>query len=74
MEFPQKTRELSYDPATPFLGIYPDKTIIQKDTCIPTFTEHYSQLPRHGNNLNVHQQKDRLRRLGTYIHWNCTQP
>ena len=27
--------ELPYDPAIPFLGIYPDKTVIQKDTCIP---------------------------------------
>ena len=27
--------ELPYDP---LLGIYPDKTIIQKDTCIPMFT------------------------------------
>ena len=25
--------ELSYDPAISLLGIYPDKTIIQKDTC-----------------------------------------
>ena len=25
------------DPATPHLGIYPDKTIIQKDTCTPVF-------------------------------------
>ena len=30
--------ELSYDPAIPLLGIYPDKTIIQKDTCTPMFT------------------------------------
>ena len=29
--------ELPYDPAIPLLGIYPDKTIIQKDTC-PVFT------------------------------------
>ena len=29
--------ELPYDPATPFLGIYPEKTIIQKDTCTPMF-------------------------------------
>ena len=28
--------QLLYDPAIPFLGIYPDKTIIQKDTCTPT--------------------------------------
>ena len=25
--------ELPYDPAIPLLGIYPDKTIFQKDTC-----------------------------------------
>ena len=29
--------ELPYDPAIPLLGIYPDKTIIQKHTCTPTF-------------------------------------
>ena len=27
--------ELPYDPATPLLGIYPEKTLIQKDTCTP---------------------------------------
>ena len=30
--------ELSRDPAIPLPGIYLDKTIIQKDTCIPMFT------------------------------------
>ena len=29
--------ELPYDPATPLTGIYPEKTIIQKDTCTPMF-------------------------------------
>ena len=29
--------ELPYDPAIPLLGIYPDKTVIQKDTCTPMF-------------------------------------
>ena len=27
--------KLLYDPAIPLLGIYPEKTLIQKDTCIP---------------------------------------
>ena len=27
-----------YDPAIPFLGIYPEETITEKDTCIPLFT------------------------------------
>ena len=30
--------ELSYDPAIPLLGICPDKTFIQKDTCTLIFT------------------------------------
>ena len=29
--------ELPYDPAIPLPGIYPDKTIIRKDTCTPMF-------------------------------------
>ena len=29
--------ELPYDPAVPLLGIHPEKTIIQKDTCTPMF-------------------------------------
>ena len=30
--------ELLYEPAIALLGIYPEKTIIQKDTCTPMFT------------------------------------
>ena len=42
MEVLQKTKnrttiELPYDPKTPLLGIYPDKSIIQKDTCNTMF-------------------------------------
>ena len=29
--------ELPYDPAIPLLGIYPEKTIIQKETCTTMF-------------------------------------
>ena len=38
MEVPQKLKtELPYYPATPFLDIYLEKTMTQKDTCIPAF-------------------------------------
>ena len=30
--------EIPYNPAIPLLGIYTEKTIIQKDTCTPMFT------------------------------------
>ena len=29
--------ELAYDTAIPLLGIYPEKNIVQKDACTPTF-------------------------------------
>ena len=39
VEVPQKLKiELPYDPAIPLLGIYPEKTIIQKDTYTSVFT------------------------------------
>ena len=31
--------ELPYDPAIPLLGIYPEKAIIQKESCTKMFTE-----------------------------------
>ena len=31
--------ELPYDPVIPLLGIYPEKTIILKDTCTPMLIE-----------------------------------
>ena len=35
--FRKLNREIPYDSAVPLLGIYPDKTIIQKDTRTPMF-------------------------------------
>ena len=46
--------ELPYDPAIPLLGIYPEKTIIQKDTCTPMFIAALFTMPGHGSNLNAH--------------------
>ena len=34
--------ELPYYLAIPLLGIYPDKAIAQKDTCIPMFIVHFT--------------------------------
>ena len=46
--------ERTYDPTISFLGIYPDKIVIQKDTCISMFIAALFAKPRHGINLNVH--------------------
>ena len=37
MFFKELKIELLYDPAIPLLGIYPEKAVIQKDTCTPMF-------------------------------------
>ena len=40
MEIPYKLGiKPPYDPAIPFLGIYPEETKIERDTCIPLFIE-----------------------------------
>ena len=38
--------ELPYDPAIPLLGIYPEKTIIQKKSCSTMFIEALSTVAR----------------------------
>ena len=38
--------ELPYDPAIPLLGIYPEKTIIKKDTCTPVFIATLSSIAK----------------------------
>ena len=38
MKIPLKTRnKTTTDPAIPLLGIYPEETRVEKDTCIPLF-------------------------------------
>ena len=38
--------ELSYDPAIPLLGIYPDQTFLEKDTCTRMFIATLFTIPR----------------------------
>ena len=42
--------ELPYDPAIPLLGIYPEKTKIQKDTCTTMFISALFTIAGHGSN------------------------
>ena len=45
-----------YEPAIPLLGIYPEETKIERDTCIPLFFAALFTIARHGSNLDVHRQ------------------
>ena len=60
---------LPYDPPIPLLGIYPEKTIILKDTCTVHCSIIYSI---HESNLDVHQQMNGYRSCGTYVQWNVS--
>jgi len=63
---------LPYNPKIPLLGVYLEKTLIQKDTCTPILTA--ALFTRHGNNLNVHQQINKERRCGIYTQQTTTEP
>ena len=49
--------ELLYDPAVPLLGIYPEETIIEKDTYTPVFTAALLTIVL-GGNLDVYRQRN----------------
>ena len=38
--------DLPYDPAIPLLGIYPEETKIEKDTCTPVFIAEFFTIAR----------------------------
>ena len=54
--------ELPCDLAIPLLGMYLEKTLTRKDICNPMFIAALLQLPGHGNNPSVHQQRTGLRK------------
>ena len=47
--------KLPYDPEIPLWGIYPEKTIIRKDTCTPGFIAALFAVVKIWKQLNVHQ-------------------
>ena len=60
--------ELPYDPAIPFLGIYPEKTIIQKDTCTPMFIEALFTIARSWKQPKCPSTDEWIEKCGTCIH------
>ena len=46
----------SYDPATPLLGIYPEETKIEKDTCISLFIVVLFTIATTWNKLDIYLQ------------------
>ena len=48
--------ELPCDTIIPLLGIYPEKAVIQKHTCIPMFIAALFTAAKDGSDLNVYRQ------------------
>ena len=62
-----------YDPAIPLLGIYPEETKIEKDTCIPLFIAALFTIARTWKQPRCPLTDEWKKKFGTYIQWNITQ-
>ena len=66
--------ELPHDPAIPLLGIYPDKTFLEKDTCTHMFSAALFTIAKTWKQPKCPPTDDGLGRCGIYTQWNTTQP
>ena len=63
--------ELSYDPAIPLLGIYPEETKIEKDICIPLFIEALFTIARTWKQNRCPLTDEWMKKLWyIYTQWN----
>ena len=67
-------RKPPYDPAIPLLGIYPEETKIERDTCIPLFTAALFTIARTLKQPRCQLTDEWIKKLCTYTQWNITQP
>ena len=55
--------KLSYNPAIPLLGIYPEETIMEKDTCTPVFIATLFTIARTWMEPRCPSADERIRKL-----------
>ena len=55
--------KLSYDPTIPLLGIYPEETKIEKDTCIPLFIAALFTIARTWKQLRCPSTEEWIKKL-----------
>ena len=66
--------ELPYDLAIPLLGIYPEETKIEKDTCSPLFTAALFTIARTWKEPRYPSTDEWIKKLWyIYTQWNITQ-
>ena len=65
--------KLPYDTAVPLLGVYPEETKIEKDTCIPLFIAALFTGAGTWKQPRCPVTDERIKKCGTYTQWNITQ-
>ena len=63
-----------YDPAIPLLGIYPEETKIEEDTCSPMFIAALFTIARTWKPPRCPLIDEWIKKFGTYTQWNISQP
>ena len=66
--------ELSYYLAIPLLGIYPDKTFLEKDTCTPVFIAAVFATAKTWKQPKCPSTDEWIKKWYIYIPWNTTLP
>ena len=66
--------KLPYDPEIPLPGIYPEETIIEKDTCTPIFIAALFSVDRTWKQPRCQLTENAQRSCDTYTQWSITQP
>ena len=64
--------KLSYYPAIPLLGIYPEKTTILNDICTPMFIAAI-YISQAWKQFKCPLTDEWIKIYGTYIQWNITE-
>ena len=73
MEFFRKLKiELPYDSAIPLVGIYPDKTITEKDKSIPIFIAALVTIAKTRIQPKCPLADEWIKMMCTYMQWNTT--
>ena len=66
--------KLSYDPTIPLLGTYPEKIIMEEDTCTPMFTVALFTIARTWKQPRYPSTDEWMKiSFGKYVQWNITQ-
>ena len=66
--------ELPYNPAIPLLGIYPEESRTERDTCTPIFTAALFTIARTWKQPRRPSADKWIRDLWYIDKWNITQP